>query len=262
MVRAASVSTGRNAQPAHAAHSCATHGRERRRSPHGADILGHADISTTAGVIRTWRWIAEECVPEASSQGESKEARSAGRGRLSRAGLALAAERRMPSGQPAGRRCYLASDMKPPTSTKPSPVPALRQRNASIHTIKAYSGDLDEFAAYARREAGTDRSRHHSRLRPDFTKRVEQDRWRARWRRCVALSLAGAEGAVPRIRPPWSRLKLATKLPRSNHRNGVLDGKCRRSPPFPSATHDARVALWLRHPQLELIGINLGYSVE
>src|ERR1700737_5368768 len=26
---------------------------------------------------------------------------------------------------------------------------ALRQSNASVHTIKAYSGDLDEFAAYA-----------------------------------------------------------------------------------------------------------------
>ena len=26
---------------------------------------------------------------------------------------------------------------------------SLRQRNASIHTVKAYSCDLDEFAAYA-----------------------------------------------------------------------------------------------------------------
>ena len=57
----------------------------------------------------------------------------------------------MPSGQPAGRRRYKRVDMKSTIVDKAvrAFLQSLRQRNASIHTIKAYRGDLGEFAAYA-----------------------------------------------------------------------------------------------------------------
>ena len=134
----------------------------------------------------------------------------------------------------------------------------LRERNASAHTIKAYTGDLDAFAAYvgARRMAG-DRPHRHPRFSlPSLRQRTQQDFRRPRsGRGSIALSLAGA-GRRGRAESRQARLHAAAAqetAARSDHRRSQFRARRQNAGSrfVPRARPaDARITLRLRHSQL------------
>src|ERR1700680_46835 len=142
---------------------------------------------------------------------------------------------------------------------------SLRQRNASPHTIKAYNGDLAEFAAYigARGWKQID----HLTIRGFLSRLYERGPDKA----SVARSLAAvrslyrwlAQEGVVEHNPAAlvSTPKLPKKLPRVptiEEMNGVLDGKMPEVAAFPERD---RLMLELLYGcgirNSELIGINL-----
>jgi integrase/recombinase XerC len=142
---------------------------------------------------------------------------------------------------------------------------SLRQRNASVHTIKAYRGDLDEFAAYAgsRRWKQIDHVTIRGFLSHLYEKGLEKT--------SVARSLAAlrslyrwlAQEGVVEQNPAAlvSTPKLPKKLPRVptiEEMNSVLDGKMPEVAAFPERD---RLMLELLYGcgirNSELIGINL-----
>jgi integrase/recombinase XerC len=142
---------------------------------------------------------------------------------------------------------------------------SLRQRNASVHTIKAYRGDLDEFAAYAgsRRWKQID----HVTIRGFLSHLYEKGLGKT----SVARSLAAlrslyrwlAQEGVVEQNPAAlvSTPKLPKKLPRVptiEEMNSVLDGKMPEVAAFPERD---RLMLELLYGcgirNSELIGINL-----
>jgi integrase/recombinase XerC len=142
---------------------------------------------------------------------------------------------------------------------------ALRQRNASVHTIKAYSGDLDEFAAYAGSRGW--REIDHVTIRGFLSRLYEKGLGKT----SVARSLAAVrslyrwlaqEGMVEQNPAALvSTPKLPQKLPRVptiEEMNGVLDGEMPEIASFPERD---RLMLELLYGcgirNSELVGINL-----
>src|SRR5215831_3634850 len=142
---------------------------------------------------------------------------------------------------------------------------ALRERNASAHTIKAYSGDLENFASYV---GGRDwKAIDHIAIRGFLSQLYEKGLSKA----SVARSLAavrslyrwlGQEGVVEQnpaklVATP----KLPKRLPRvptTEEMNSVLDGKMPETAAFPERD---RLMLELLYGcgirNSELTGINL-----
>lgn len=142
---------------------------------------------------------------------------------------------------------------------------ALRQRNASVHTIKAYSGDLDQFAAYAGSRGW--REIDHVTIRGFLSRLYEKGLGKT----SVARSLAAvrslyrwlAQEAMVEQNPAAlvSTPKLPQKLPRVptiEEMNGVLDGEMPEIASFPERD---RLMLELLYGcgirNSELVGINL-----
>jgi integrase/recombinase XerC len=142
---------------------------------------------------------------------------------------------------------------------------ALRQRNASVHTIKAYSGDLDQFAAYAGSRGW--REIDHVTIRGFLSRLYEKGLGKT----SVARSLAAVrslyrwlaqEGMVEQNPAALvSTPKLPQKLPRVptiEEMNGVLDGEMPEIASFPERD---RLMLELLYGcgirNSELVGINL-----
>src|SRR3984893_7556106 len=144
-------------------------------------------------------------------------------------------------------------------------VHALRQRNASVHTIKAYSGDLDEFAAYAGSRGW--REIDHVTIRGFLSRLYEKGLGKT----SVARSLAAVrslyrwlaqEGLVEQNPAALvSTPKLPKKLPRVptiEEMNTVLDGKMPEIASFPERDRIMFELLYgcgIRNS--ELVGINL-----
>jgi len=142
---------------------------------------------------------------------------------------------------------------------------SLRQRNASIHTIKAYRGDLEEFAAYAGSRGW--KQIDHVTIRGFLSHLYEKGLGKT----SVARSLAAVrslyrwlaqEGVV--VQNPAALVstpKLPKKLPRVptiEEMNGVLDGKMPEVAAFPERDRMMFELLYgcgIRNS--ELIGINL-----
>ena len=87
---------------------------------------------------------------------------------------------------------------------------SLRQRNASAHTIKAYSGDLDEFAAYVGSRGW--KQIDHVTIRGFLSHLYEKGLGKTSVARALAAvrrSIAGwrRKAWSSRIRQPWSRLR-------------------------------------------------------
>ena len=142
---------------------------------------------------------------------------------------------------------------------------SLRQRNASVHTIKAYRGDLDEFAAYAGSRGW--KQIDHVTIRGFLSRLYEKGLGKT----SVARSLAAVrslyrwlaqEGVVEQNPAALvSTPKLPKKLPRVptiEEMNGVLDGKMPEVAAFPERD---RLMLELLYGcgirSSELTGINL-----
>ena len=142
---------------------------------------------------------------------------------------------------------------------------SLRQRNASVHTIKAYRGDLDEFAAYAGSRGW--KQIDHVTIRGFLSRLYEKGLGKT----SVARSLAAVrslyrwlaqEGVVEQNPAALvSTPKLPKKLPRVptiEEMNGVLDGKMPEVAAFPERD---RLMLELLYGcgirNSELTGINL-----
>ena len=142
---------------------------------------------------------------------------------------------------------------------------SLRQRNASVHTIKAYRGDLDEFAAYVGSRGW--KQIDHVTIRGFLSHLYEKGLGKT----SVARSLAAVrslyrwlaqEGVVEQNPAALvSTPKLPKKLPRVptiEEMNGVLDGKMPEIAAFPERD---RLMLELLYGcgirNSELIGINL-----
>ena len=141
----------------------------------------------------------------------------------------------------------------------------LRERNASPHTIKAYTGDLANFAAYAGSRGW--KQIDHIAIRGFLSQLYEKGLSKT----SVARSLAAVrslyrwlatEGVVDQnpaklVATP----KLPKKLPRVptiEEMNSVLDGQMPETAAFPAARPpDAGVALWMRHPQFRTDGHQL-----
>jgi integrase/recombinase XerC len=141
----------------------------------------------------------------------------------------------------------------------------LRERNASLHTIKAYSGDLANFAAYAGSRGWKDLD--HIAIRGFLSQLYEKGLGKT----SVARSLAAVrslykwlarEGVVEQNPAKLvSRPKLAKKLPRVptiEEMNGVLDGPMPEVAAFPERD---RLMLELLYGcgvrNSELTGINI-----
>src|SRR3989442_14487991 len=142
---------------------------------------------------------------------------------------------------------------------------SLRERNASLHTIKAYAGDLEHFAAYVGSRPW--RSIDHVAIRGFLSQLYEKGLSKT----SVARSLAAVrslyrwlaqEGVVDQnpaalVATP----KLAKKLPRVptiEEINSVLDGKMPEAASFPERDRMILELLYgcgIRNS--ELIGINL-----
>ena len=141
----------------------------------------------------------------------------------------------------------------------------LRQRNASIHTIKAYSGDLDEFAAYA----GSRNWKHmdHVTIRGFLSHLYEKGLGKTSVARALAAVRSlyrwlAQEGVVEQNPAALvSTPKLAKRLPRVptiEEMNGVLDGQMPEVAAFPERDRMMLELLYgcgIRNS--ELIGINI-----
>ena len=152
----------------------------------------------------------------------------------------------------------MASQRNPPSSKKPYAIScrSLRQRNASAHTIKAYSGDLDEFAAYVGSRGW--KQIDHVTIRGFLSRLYEKGwarlRWRARWRRC-GRSIAGwrRKEWSNRIRRRWCRRRSCQETAaspddrRDERRARRSDARARS---FSRARpHDVRIAVRMRYPE-------------
>jgi len=142
---------------------------------------------------------------------------------------------------------------------------SLRQRNASIHTIKAYSGDLNEFAAYV--GSRTWKQIDHLAIRGFLSRLYEKGLSKTSVARALAAVRSlyrwlAQEGVVEQNPAALvSTPKLPKKLPRVptiEEMNGVLDGKMPEVAAFPERD---RLMLELLYGcgirNSELIGINL-----
>ena len=142
---------------------------------------------------------------------------------------------------------------------------SLRQRNASVHTIKAYSQDLSNFAAYV--GSRNWRSIDHLTIRGFLSHLYEKDLDKASVARALAAVRSfyrwlAQEGVVEQNPAALvSTPKLAKKLPRVptiEEMNTVLDGKMPEVASFPERDRIMFELLYgcgIRNS--ELIGINL-----
>jgi integrase/recombinase XerC len=142
---------------------------------------------------------------------------------------------------------------------------ALRQRNASVHTLKAYTGDLDNFAAYV----GTRdwRSIDHLTIRGFLSRLYEKQLGKTSVARALAAVRSfyrwlAQEGVVEQNPAALvSTPKLPKKLPRVptiEEMNTVLDGQMPEVASFPERDRIMFELLYgcgIRNS--ELIGINL-----
>jgi integrase/recombinase XerC len=142
---------------------------------------------------------------------------------------------------------------------------SLRQRNASVHTLKAYTGDLDNFAAYV--GARDWRSIDHLTIRGFLSHLYEKGLGKTSVARALAAVRSfyrwlAQEGVVEQNPAPLvSTPKLPKKLPRVptiEEMNTVLDGQMPEVASFPERDHIMFELLYgcgIRNS--ELIGINL-----
>ncbi len=142
---------------------------------------------------------------------------------------------------------------------------SLRQRNASVHTIKAYRGDLDEFSAYVASRGWKDID--HVAIRGFLSHQYEKGLGKTSVARALAAVRSlyrwlAQEGVVEQNPAALvSTPKLPKKLPRVptiEEMNAVLDGKMPEVAAFPDRD---RLMLELLYGcgirNSELIGINL-----
>src|SRR6476661_3642306 len=142
---------------------------------------------------------------------------------------------------------------------------ALGQRNASAHTIKAYSGDLDEFSAYVGTRGW--KQVDHVAVRGFLSRLYEKGLGKTSVARALAAVRSlyrwlAQEGVVEQNPAALvSTPKLAKKLPRVptiEVMNGVLDGQMPELAAFPERDRMMFELLYgcgIRNS--ELIGINL-----
>jgi integrase/recombinase XerC len=142
---------------------------------------------------------------------------------------------------------------------------SLRERNASIHTIKAYNGDLAEFSAYAGSRGW--KQIDHVTIRGFLSHLYEKGLGKTSVARALAAVRSlyrwlAQEGVVEQNPASLvSTPKLPRKLPRVptiEEMNGVLDGKMPEAAAFPERD---RLMLELLYGcgirNSELVGINL-----
>jgi integrase/recombinase XerC len=142
---------------------------------------------------------------------------------------------------------------------------SLRQRNASVHTIKAYSGDLEEFAVYAGSRGW--KQIDHVTIRGFLSRLYEKGLGKTSVARALAAVRSlyrwlAQEGVVEQNPAALvSTPKLAKKLPRVptiEEMNGVLDGSMPEVAAFPERDRMMLELLYgcgIRNS--ELIGINV-----